>query len=85
MEESEGLAFDNLCSGSDTTVTVVDSLLAPHSLHVMSQESPHPPGPGVLPHPQWGHPWRQGDATTDAHGCHAGFRCGHSGGSCPPV
>ena len=31
MEESEGLAFDEPCSGSDTTVTWVDSPLAPSS------------------------------------------------------
>ena len=29
MEESEGLAFDDPSSGSDTTVTGVDSLLVP--------------------------------------------------------
>ena len=41
MEESEGLAFDDTHSGSDTTVTGADSPLAPlFSLHDESGDSP---------------------------------------------
>ena len=58
MEESKGLAFDDPHSGSDTTVTRVDSPLTPRPLHVMSQEIPHPPCPGVLPLAHSSHPWK---------------------------
>ena len=70
MEESEGLAFDDPCLGSDTMVMRVDSPLAPLL-------SPHyEPGESL--------PTRSRGAA-DACGCHAGFWCGHSGGPCPPV
>ena len=61
MEGSEGLAFDDPHSGSDTTVMGVDSPSAPHYLNVMSREIPHPPGRWVLPLPHRGCPWRHGE------------------------
>ena len=51
MEESEGLTFDNPCSGSDTTITGVDSLLVPlFSPHNKSGDSPPTRSRGSTPH-----------------------------------
>ena len=44
MEGSEGLAFDDPCSGSGTTSQGWTAHQLPRSLHVMSWEIPHPPG-----------------------------------------
>ena len=53
MEESEGLAFDDPCSGSDTTVTGMDSPLAPPSSpHDKSGDSPPTMSRGSAPHSQ---------------------------------
>ena len=50
MEESESLAFDNPCSGSDTTVTGVDSPSAPlSSLCYKSGDSPPTMSRGSAP------------------------------------
>ena len=53
MEESEGLAFDNPCSGSDTTITRADSPLAPSfSPCDESGDSPPTRSRGSAPHSQ---------------------------------
>ena len=53
MEESEGLALDDPCSGSDTTITGVDSPSAPlSSPHDKSGDSPPTMSRGSAPHSQ---------------------------------
>ena len=51
-EESEGLAFDDPCSGSDTTITRVDSLLAPLSSPCYESDFPPTRSRGSAPHTQ---------------------------------
>ena len=54
MEESEGLAFDDLCSGSDTTVTGANSLsVPPFSPHDELGDSPPTRSRGSAPHSLW--------------------------------
>ena len=53
MEESEGLAFDNPCSGSDTTITGADSPSVPPSSPCdKSGDSPLTMSRGSAPHSQ---------------------------------
>ena len=61
MEESEGLVFDDPCSGSDTIITEVDSSsVPPFSPRDESGDSPPTRSRGsALAHR--GHAWRQGE------------------------
>ena len=55
MEGSEGLALALILLSQGQTAHQ-----CPHSLHMMTQEIPHPPGQGILPLAHRGWPWRQG-------------------------